>query len=468
MILTTSIDKFKKIYFLPVLLFHLILLANTKFTLWPEMVVYPYLLNNGFILYRDLINPYLPTLTYVLSIYTKLFGYSPENFRTLTWVCILAIDALIFKVSLMLSKNYFKATLSLLFFTLMSMPLYINGLWFDLIQTPFIVLSIYNFYRFLRTKNKKNIQAAFFWDLIAVFIKQQALWLIIFYLITLVYIFRGKSLNVIKATIPVIILFGAVFGCFALIFANEHVLEEFFFWTIYFPFFKASSQPGYILFPTPKQIIFVLFLFAIFLPAIRAKSKYRIFVLGALTTTLFAYPRFDYFHLIPSLSILSLIVGETLFDQIKGRNAVKVLLLSSFAILSIFSYKYFISNWTQEIRFFETDILSSATFLSLITNPKDPIYVQNGPDQLLPLAKRLPPKPWATQFPWYLELNNYQKKVIDGINNTDTKFIVFKPYENKEKFDLGTYKPVLVASYINANYHNYIKISDSLWLKVKN
>lgn len=468
MILTTSIGKFKRIYFVPILLFHLILLINTKFTLWPEMVVYPYLFNNGFILYKDLINPYLPTLTYVLSVYTKYFGYSPENLRTFTWVYILLIDILIFRISLLLSKNFYKSTLSLLFFALASMPLYINGLWFDLIQTPFIILSIYNFYQFTNTSDKKSLQKAFFYSLIAVFIKQQAIWLVIFYIAELAFSFKEKSTYWFKVVVPVIILFVLIYFCFMVIFVKQHAISEFFFWTIYFPFFKASSLPGYLLFPTIKQVTIVFFLFALFIPVAYANLKYKIFFLGALAVTLFAYPRFDYFHLIPSLSILSLVAGDIFFFQMKNKNAVKILFLSSLVILSIFSYKYFISNWTQEIRFFETNIQSSATFLSLITNPKDPIYIQNGPDQLLPLAKRLPPKPWATQFPWYLELNNYQQKAIDGINNVGTKFIVFKPYENKGEFDLGTYKPVMVASYINANYHNYIQISDTLWLKVKN
>lgn len=253
-----------------------------------------------------------------------------------------------------------------------------------------------------------------------------------------------------------------------MVFAKVNALSEFFFWTTYFPFFKASSQPGYILLPTIKQLIFVIFLFAIFIFIWRQNVKYKVFIFGALTTTLFAYPRFDYFHLIPALAILSLIAGENFFIQFNSKTASRILLFTSLVVLSTFTYKYFISNWTQEIRFFETDIASSATFLSLVTNPDDLIYIQNGPDQLLPLSKRLPPKPWVDEFPWYLEINNGQKKVADGINNSDAKFIVYKPYENKKEFDLGTYKPVTIANYINDNYHNYIKISDSLWLKIKN
>ncbi len=468
MTLTTNIGKFKKTYFFPILLLHLVLLINTKFTLWPEMVVYPYLLNNGFILYKDLINPYLPTLSYILSLFTKYYGYSPENFRLLTWAYILFTDILIFRISLLLSKNYYKSTLSLLFFALLSLSFYINGLWFDLIQTPLIILSIYNLYKFIDTKNKVSVQLAFFFALVAFFIKQQAVWLIVFYIAVLIWRYKGKSLFWAKAIGPVLIIFIGLYFYFAIIFTRLNALSDFFFWTTYFPFFKASSLPGYLLLPTIKQALVVFFLFALFISAVGKNLKHNIFILGAFSTALFAYPRFDYFHLVPSLAILSLVAGEALILQAKSKIYLAFILLPSLVIFIIFSYKYFISNWTSEIRFFEADIQSSATFLSLMTDPKDLIYIQNGPDQILPMAKRLPPKPWAIQFPWYLELKGYQQKVVDGISNSGTKYIVFKQYENKKEFDLGAYRPVLIANYINANYHDHTKISDSLWLKAKN
>jgi len=40
---------------IPFVIISLLLLINTQFTLWPEMTVYPYLINNNFIIYKDLI-----------------------------------------------------------------------------------------------------------------------------------------------------------------------------------------------------------------------------------------------------------------------------------------------------------------------------------------------------------------------------------------------------------------------------
>src|SRR4030042_6988804 len=81
------------------LLVHLLLLINTRFTLWPEMVVYPYLVNNGFLLYRDIINPYPPFLTYFLTIFSKNVGYNPFSYQIFTWGIILLTDIVIYILS---------------------------------------------------------------------------------------------------------------------------------------------------------------------------------------------------------------------------------------------------------------------------------------------------------------------------------------------------------------------------------
>src|SRR3990167_4377553 len=99
-----------------ILLVHLILLINSRFTLWPEMIVYPYLLNNDFLLYRDIINPYPPFLTWFLAFFSKIFGYFPFPYQILTWVIILIIDLSIFLITKKLFKKTFYALLSTSFF----------------------------------------------------------------------------------------------------------------------------------------------------------------------------------------------------------------------------------------------------------------------------------------------------------------------------------------------------------------
>lgn len=449
---------------------HLFLLANTRFTLWPEMVVYPYLLNNNFILYKDIINPYPPTFTYFLSLFANLFGYQPLPYQILTWSIILIVDLLIF----LLARKFFNKVsygyLALLFFVIFSIPFGVNGLWFDLIQAPLILGAVFYFIRFLNEtkQNQKDFFFALFFLIIAFFIKQQVVWIGFLFFVILALKLRKNFPQFLLANsfsfLPFIILM--VFQL--VVFSFKNSLEEFVFWTLYFPFFKASQMPGYVDFPSLRQLLIVLTVFLIFIPTIlrRNDAKSRLLILFGLATLLFAYPRFDYFHLVPTLAILAIAFGQNLINFWKSSREIKIICVASLILLSAFTMRYILRNWTAEVRFFEKDILQAAIFLQKITLQDDLVYIQNGPDQVLPLANRLPPKPWADEFPWYLELSDVQDKIVPALNSQNPKLIIYKPYEKKGKYEIGGYRPQKIGDYIDQNYQNLFQISDTLWLKV--
>lgn len=467
MVLKKNIYKLQKIAFLPLILIHIILLFNTRFTLWPEMLVYPYLLNNKFLLYKDIVNPYPPLLILFLALTTKLVGYSPLILRNLTWAFIIFLDIFLYNVARKLHQNKIYANLALAFFVFMSVPLLVNGLWFDLVQTPFIVFSIFYLKEFIEKNNLKNLQRSLIILILALFIKQQVIWLLLIYPVILLA-FKKLTRTTLLALLKPSLYFFVILFIFIAYFFIKGVLPDFINWVIIFPFFKAASLPGYISLPNFKQLLVVLILFSTVLPVIFSKLKGdKILFACALVLLLFSFPRFDYFHLIPALAVVALLFPAS-FIKVKSQTikykAVYVLLLVMLCMFFINSVK---RNWNQDIRFFENDIQSSATFLALVTAPQDRIYIQNGPDQLLPLAQRLPPKPWIDEFPWYLEQNNNQERVQKALSE-DLKFVVYKPYESKNKYDLGTYRPNTIANYIDDNFYTYFKISNDLWLKIKN
>ena len=443
------------------LLLHLILLINTRFTLWPEMVVYPYLLNNGFLLYQDNINPYPPALTYFLSIFTKFFGYYPLPFQILTWSAILFSDLLIYLFTKKTFKKNFYAFASVLFFTVVSIPFGVNGLWFDLIQTPFILTSFYYFSEFLKkAKKTKLLLFSLLFLIVATLIKQQTLWLFLGYLIILLVKFKPKELIKFKELYLSIFVFIIAILLQMIFFNSKGLLEDFVFLTIYFPFFKASSMPGYILLPTLRQIIPLISIYLIFLPLIFKRRSEVIFI--SLISLTFAYPRFDYFHLIPALAILFLGFTENLKAFMKSGVQIRALSLIAVIFLSIFTTRYILKNRTWEVRFFERDIYSAGVFISKITLPDDPIYIQNGPDQILPIAGRLPTKPWVDEFPWYLEIARTQEKILEGLTKQKPKYTIFKPYDNQDKYEIGSYRPQKLADFLDAHYKNHFQISDTL------
>jgi len=183
--------------------------------------------------------------------------------------------------------------------------------------------------------------------------------------------------------------------------------------------------------------------------------------------TLFAYPRFGYFHLIPLISFLSIFFGQNLVNLSKTKSILKLIAIFGFIGISVFFVNYLKTAFTKEIRFFEKDIFTSAAYIKNITTSGEMLYIQNGPDQIYSITGRLPIKPWADEFPWYLEDSRLQQKVVDSLKVLKPKFILFKPYDTGKKYETGVYRPELINDYIDSNYILKERISDQLWLKVQ-
>lgn len=505
-------------FFLVILLVlvHLTLLINTRFTLWPEMVVYPYLLNNGFLLYKDLINPYPPFMTVFLSLFTKAFGYQPLGFQLLTWMIIVVIDLTIFFVSKAFSKNNLVPVAALIFFVIFSMPFGVNGLWFDLVQTPFILLAVYNLIQFLKYRLSKNFFYLTFLITLAFFIKQQAVWLILWFLLVLFifarrtprtvsprmnarkrihtfeyleYLLARVNLKIIPrpfrprkfirnnqkikklpfsfGTLVLLLTPGIlIFTVHLLFFFKNGIGDDFIFWSFQVPLLKASRAPGYLLFPTIKQIFIIILPLLISLPILFGKDKIpKYLIFSSLPLLFFAYPRFDYFHLVPYLSVVSLAAGYVLVNlKIFSLSQKSVSIIPLILLISV-SAKYYIDNWQEPIRFFEPQIIAAANALKAKLQKGEHIYIQNGPDQLLPLSYTLPTKPWADEFPWYLEIDSIQQKIVEGLDKERPTYIVSRTYDLGDKYELGAYKPEIMAEYIESNYQNFENLPTGLILK---
>lgn len=455
--------------FLPLLLLvHLLLLFFTRFTLWPEMVVYPYLLNHGFLLYRDIINPYPPLLAFKLSIFASLFGYQPAPYQIATWLLILITDVAIYLAAAKITKSRQKAFIATLFFVVLSIPFGVNGLWYDLVQTPFIIVAVYFFGRHLEKKiDNVDLLIASVSLATAFFIKQQALWLILWFLVVLVYKKIKEKKNLLRVVFIMVAPIVIGLGLEILYVVQKGIFQDFVTWTVYLPFFKASQMPGYIFPPTLRQAATLALFFVPFIPVFLKKQKNSFFYLScSLVLLLFAYPRFGLFHLIPSLAILSIVFGSSL-DVIKNPKwpkAVPALILLFFFLITLADIK---TNWTREVRFFEKDVYDASYALQKINPSGRPIFLQNVSGQILVISGTLPTKPWADSFPWYLEMPGVQLNIIGGILNEKPDIVVYKPYTGAGKYQIASYRPQKVADFLDQNYKEVLKIDGNLLLKAR-
>ena len=66
-----------------ILVVHLFLLIYLKFTAWPEMTLWPYLITKGWLPYQDIAIAHTPLMIGLLAIVYKIFGVGILQLKTL-------------------------------------------------------------------------------------------------------------------------------------------------------------------------------------------------------------------------------------------------------------------------------------------------------------------------------------------------------------------------------------------------
>src|SRR5690348_13079994 len=93
------------LFFIAILTYFLFLCFHIQNTGWIEMLVYPFLANNNFPLYKDLIDVHVPLLVWFLQFITNLFGYKPELLVYLTIIVAFINTFLIFTTVRSITKE---------------------------------------------------------------------------------------------------------------------------------------------------------------------------------------------------------------------------------------------------------------------------------------------------------------------------------------------------------------------------
>ena len=249
--------KRKLILLFLLLVLHIFLLVNLRFTAWPEMFSYPYLRNNGFLIYKDMVHPYTPVLTMTLSTLYKLFGYRLIVLKLFTWVLVLINDVLIFLIVKKISKSSKVSLLSVLFYLFTQPFLDGNMLWFDFaISTPLL----FSFYFLLKVFDKQSFQKrnllfTGLFLMVAVLIKQTSG---LYFLAVLGYLIlkRTKFQKIIPIFIGPLVLGLPLL--FRLI--QEGALMDFLNWVLIYPARYWTKFPGYVRMDVLQRDVFTLFL----------------------------------------------------------------------------------------------------------------------------------------------------------------------------------------------------------------
>ncbi|HCM37659.1 MAG: hypothetical protein UV61_C0002G0212 [Candidatus Gottesmanbacteria bacterium GW2011_GWB1_43_11] len=415
-------------------LLQILISFNLKFTAWPEMLAYPYLLKNGYRLYTDIINPYPPLLPVILMELGQWWGTTVGMLRLVTLSVILISDLSFW----WLSRKYFTRFVSFILVVIFSWLQWVfdaNGLWFDLVVVPFAIWAFAYFYEFRKAQKIRNILAAALLLGLGFIVKQTTIWwvgLIFLYLMSQKKYQTGIFfLLVVSLPYFVLLLFFPV--------------RPLIFWTLTYPFFIASRMPGYVLLPSFKQLGLLVILL---LPTVwlLRKKETRFLSWWTLSGLGFGYPRFDFFHLQAMLPFLILGAG-LVCTSLKKMRWLAVIYIIFILGLTI---KFLSHNWQKPVRFFDRQTQVTARKLSQKIPVEETVFFYNTPAQYFVLADLLPSKPWADTFPWYLEVVGMQKTINKSL--TAVNYVVISPSIPGDKYALGAYQPQEITAYVNQNF----------------
>jgi len=433
---------------------HLFFLMNLQFTAWPEMLSYPYLRNQGFLLYSDMVHPYTPLLTMVLAVVYRIFGYKLMIMQAFAWILFLTNDILIFLIVRKITKNRLFAYLSLMFYVSTQPFLEGNMLWFDNVLVTPILMGTYLLI------NKRMFWSGVIFGLAAL-TKQTAGLFIVISSLWLVISKRNFKNVVYFLTGPVML--GLVLGVRLI---SEGQFMDFINWTLIYPFTQWGNFPGYVQIGlSKKEFLLLVILLAPLLLGIR-KLKWNFLLILFLTSSLIMiYPRFSFFHFQAPLAFLAIIFGYYLS---KVKVDARITILYGFLLIATIALPTLKRDWGKDTRFYNSDDLTHAKLVQEVVHKNEPVYFLGPHSSLYALANRVPPKPWADNFGWYYEIGGVQGETISRWGDDPPEYVFWQLPESGNWFDLGTYQPRQIADFIEANYAKGEKIWDNVYIWRKN
>jgi hypothetical protein len=389
----------------------------------------------GWLPYTDIAIAHTPLMLVKLAVFFKIFGVGILQLKIFTWTLVLLLDILVFWVSKKL-WGVKTAIVAVGFFTFWQIFFEGNGLWFDLFMGVAALVSFYF------AKSKRFIWAGIFWAL-AFISKQTAVWFLFpigFTLLKNIKELKKFVLGILWIIIPS-----------TLIIWKMGILPDFYKWAIDFGIFVLPKAQGQVQLPDLKNLAISLFPFTVFLPLFVMKRKESLSLfLWSLAGMMGAYPRFEYFHFQPALPYLA--IGSSLvFIGNWHKKEIAKVFIPIYVIGSLYLFGgFFMRNFGEGTRFFETDVSDVSGYVKSNTAKGDKIFVLNYWDNVYALSETLPATVfWIPQLSWYMERPGVQDRIVADLKNTKPAIIILNPYS---KVGLSAYKPNLVNDFVENHY----------------
>lgn len=389
-----------KILLVIIIAAHVLILAKMVFFPYPELFLYPYLVNHGFLPYKQIFDQHFPSIL-MLPINISTFGLSsPATARMFSIGLAIFTQIFLFGISRSIFKSEKKAILVNLFYFFIQPVFEGYVLWIDTFIVPVTLAAFYLLWRFFE---EKKLTFAFWAGLFAglsVFIKQSMLPLAV--VVGILLLVRSKSFKAATiygagVLVPLAVLLSWII--------KNGIFADFYYWTVKFNLEVYPKMAGK--FPTLKQLARGIVFFApaalLFLTKARRKlvniiaGLFLVFSLGA------AGNRFELVHLQPALPFVAYLTVS--FVEALGKRLRLIFLLAIF-VPSAFLVSYLLRGLISTyVYFFDETTVATANEVNELTKPGDRIFIMGSQPIIHPLADRMPAGGvFSVSLPWNMKV----------------------------------------------------------------
>lgn len=406
--MTKVLKNYWLLFFIFIIFLHSVLLFNLKLFPYPELFVYPYLAENGFLPYKNIFDQHFPSIIMMpLNLYD--FGLrSAFSARIFLLGLVILNHVFLFLIAKKLLKSPKKALIANFFYLILQPIFEGSTLWLDSFLVPVLLASFYFTERFIYKKSWRDALLGGFFLGVSIFLKQVMLPLafaVLIYLYIKTKDIKSLAPFLLAAVVPVLVLIFWVI--------SKDIFEDFWYWTVTFNF-EVYAKMGRKL-PTLNQVARV---FIYWLPAAYWTFKNRerkesvllgIFAIFSLAT---AVSRFELVHLQPSLPF-AVILLTAILSSVKFNLRLFYIFVLVLATV-ILSLRFYRANLGKSIYFFDSTTLETSVKVKELTDPKDKIFVLGAQPTIYFLSERLPGgNTFTVNLPWNMKVA--QDKILEGL-----------------------------------------------------
>ena len=443
--------------------------------LGPRVILQPWLMSKGFILYDQIADLHTPLMPLLLSIMAPLFHELFELARA-ALVALLTLTTLLTFVVGKRKSGWLGGLWAVWFFTMWSYTFMFMKLWHEAFLAPlFMLLFLFEGPSGTARSRRSQILLGCLGGVLFLF-KQQAV--VPFAVFVLWSLFTEPGLHSARAlrwrkigwigmgaALPVL-----AFSAYQ--FLHAHTLRGFWYWTLGYHLEGAYvSQAG--LRPTVEQAglivsagLLVPAAALFFIEAARKKDPswktFGILLSMLLAGCITAYPRFNFFHLQPALPVLAVLSSLTLSHAIRRAGSARIFPTGIAMALSVFwtlcpgygNYRPVFKPTNRRPIYEYSTVIPLVETLRPYVKSTDRLYVfpdYESNSNLYYCMRRTPPSFWIFHYPWFLS-DRIRARILESLEASPPDCVVYFP----DWFGTVSAAPD-IDRYIKTNYRLVIR-----------